>query len=96
MLMGPSICMTALLITLHSYYLHKPTLGAAAKRFGHPHRNFWRNSRSPFTNSDIVKWEFPSLSVASVMLKPDGSMQSRNTMPPGCGGFFIDMASSLQ
>jgi hypothetical protein len=26
------------------------------------------------------------------MVKPKGSMHSRSTTPPGCGGFFIGMA----
>jgi hypothetical protein len=40
-----------------------------------------------FTNSDSVLCVTPKVSAACVMVKPKGSMHSRNTTPPGasCG-----------
>src|SRR6185312_13799618 len=49
--------------------------------------------RLPFTSSESVKRETPSFCAASVMVSPSGSIQSCSTVPPGCGGFFIGIAS---
>lgn len=45
--------------------------------------------RLPFTSSESVLRATPSAAAASVILRPKGSMHSRKTMPPGCGGFFM-------
>ena len=45
--------------------------------------------RLPFTSSESVLRSTPSAAASSVILRPKGSMHSRKTMPPGCGGFFM-------
>src|SRR5262245_31676171 len=47
--------------------------------------------RLQFTNSESVTRVTPSAWAASVIDSPIGSMHSRRTTPPGCGGFFISM-----
>jgi hypothetical protein len=51
--------------------------------------------RFPFTSSESVLRDTPKAVAASVIVKPDGSMHWRKTMPPGCGGFLIVMGSTF-
>ena len=61
------------------------------RTLGQLHCHFGRYAALPVYQFRKLLRVTPRAWAASVMVKPKGSMHWRNTMPPGCGGFFMVM-----